>query len=285
MTPKERIARIQKMEDSFNSIRKAVDNLEKALDGFDKLERRISELESYQESGQWLEDFEADERGALPEGLLRGVLSEDGLDGLLSDVNCIRARLASYSEEQEEIPDYNPALSTMSGYTVYDPLVNRKNDIPEEAGNYIVTLRARSAIPGNYPNIVMQEFEGKRVIYTGVSAKNLRGRIGHDHFAGHSSFSTFRISLGCLMGFPLIHRDRVPDGKHYRFSPENETELSQWMKENLIVYHKPSMYFEDIETMLILALNPPLNLDKNDSPVNAGFREHLKDLRSRRPAL
>ena len=57
------------------------------------------------------------------------------------------------------------------------------------------------------------------------------------------------------------------------------------MKENLIAYHKPSMYYEDIETMLILALNPPLNLDKNDSPVNAGFREHLKDLCSRRPAL
>ena len=285
MTPNERIARIQKMEDSFGSVRKAVDDLEKALDGFDKLERRIQELESYQESGEWLEDFEADERGELPRDLLRGVLSEDGLDGLLSDVNCLRARLASYSDEQEEIPDYNPALSTMSGYTVYDPLVNKKNEIPEEAGNYIVTLRAGSTIPGNYPDVVMREFEGKRVIYTGVSTKYLRGRIGHDHFTGHSSFSTFRISLGCLMGFPLIHRDRIPDRKHYRFSPENEATLSQWMKENLIVYHKPSMYYEDIETMLILALNPPLNLEKNAAPVNAGFREHLKGLRSRRPAL
>lgn len=169
MTPKERIARIQKMEDSFNSVRKAVDDLEKALDGFDKLERRIQELESYQESGEWLEDFEADERWELPRDLLRGLLSEDGLDDLLSDVNCIRARLASYSEEQEVIPDYNPALSTMSGYTVYDPLVNKKNEIPEEAGNYIVTLRAGSTIPGNYPDVVMREFEGKRVIYTGVS--------------------------------------------------------------------------------------------------------------------
>lgn len=285
MTPQERIARIQKMEDSFNKARKAVDDLEKALDGFDRLERRIQELESYQKSGVWLEDFEADERGELPRDLLRGVLSEDGLDSLLSDVNCLRARLASYSEEQEEIPDFNPALSILSGYTVFDPLVNQKKDLPQEAGNYIVTLRAGSTIPGNCPDVVMQEFEGKRVIYTGVSAKNLRGRIGHDHFTGHSSFSTFRISLGCLMGFPLIHRDRIPDGKHYRFSQENEAALSQWMKENLIVYHKPSMYYEDIETMLILALNPPLNLDKNDAPVNAGFREHLKDLRSRRPAL
>ncbi|MBQ9310136.1 MAG: hypothetical protein IJ222_04650 [Bacteroidales bacterium] len=75
-----------------------------------------------------------------------------------------------------------------------------------------------------------------------------RGRTGHDHFTGHSSFSTFRISLRCLMGFPLIHRNRVPDGKHYRFTQENEAELSRWMKENLIVYHKPSMYYEDIET-------------------------------------
>ncbi|MBQ9310541.1 MAG: DUF4298 domain-containing protein [Bacteroidales bacterium] len=81
------------MEDSFNSVRTAVDKLEKALEDFDTLECRIRELESYQQSGEWLEDFEADERGELPARLLRGVLSEDGLDDLLSDVNRISARI------------------------------------------------------------------------------------------------------------------------------------------------------------------------------------------------
>ena len=42
------------------------------------------ELTAYYESGQWLQDYEADERGELPRNLKRGVLSQDGLWELLS---------------------------------------------------------------------------------------------------------------------------------------------------------------------------------------------------------
>ena len=42
-----------------------------------------AELEDYYESGQWLNDYEADERGELPRDLKRGVLSQDGLWELL----------------------------------------------------------------------------------------------------------------------------------------------------------------------------------------------------------
>ena len=41
-------------------------------------------LIAYYESGQWLKDYEADERGELPRNLKRGVLSQDGLWELLS---------------------------------------------------------------------------------------------------------------------------------------------------------------------------------------------------------
>ena len=41
------------------------------------------ELVEYYESGQWLRDYEADERGELPRDLKRGVLSQDGLWDLL----------------------------------------------------------------------------------------------------------------------------------------------------------------------------------------------------------
>ena len=47
---------------------------------------KITELENYQESGQWLLDYECDERGGLPSDLKRGVLSEDMLYNLLCDV-------------------------------------------------------------------------------------------------------------------------------------------------------------------------------------------------------
>ena len=43
------------------------------------------ELREYYENGQWLRDYEADERGELPGDLKRGVLSQDGLWNLLNE--------------------------------------------------------------------------------------------------------------------------------------------------------------------------------------------------------
>lgn len=42
-------------------------------------------LEAYYTSGQWREDYEADERGELPPDLKRGVLSQDALYDLLEE--------------------------------------------------------------------------------------------------------------------------------------------------------------------------------------------------------
>ena len=41
-------------------------------------------LEAYYTSGEWQEDYEADERGEFPPDLKRGVLSQDALYDLLS---------------------------------------------------------------------------------------------------------------------------------------------------------------------------------------------------------
>ena len=56
---------------------------------FDRaVETRIisAELRDYYSGGQWLRDYEADERGELPEDLKRGVLSQDGLWNLLEEL-------------------------------------------------------------------------------------------------------------------------------------------------------------------------------------------------------
>ena len=55
-------------------------------EAFYNIREKIAELENYQESGQWLLDYESDERGELPSDLKRGVLSEDMLYNLLCDV-------------------------------------------------------------------------------------------------------------------------------------------------------------------------------------------------------
>jgi phosphoglycolate phosphatase len=50
---------------------------------FDRVQADLNQLKEYQESGQWLEDFEADERGEIPQDIKRGILSEDALYNLL----------------------------------------------------------------------------------------------------------------------------------------------------------------------------------------------------------
>lgn len=50
-----------------------------------KMEEHYNALKEYMESGLWLSDYEADERGELPPELKRGVLSQDGLYDLLGE--------------------------------------------------------------------------------------------------------------------------------------------------------------------------------------------------------
>ena len=45
----------------------------------------MAALSTYYSSGEWLEDYEADERGEFPHDLKRGVLSQDGLYNLLEE--------------------------------------------------------------------------------------------------------------------------------------------------------------------------------------------------------
>ena len=89
----QRIVRIIDMEDRFNSINQLLANIEEDLDDYDDIHGFIPELKEYMDSGQWREDYEADERGELPEWLLRGVLSEDGLYNMLEDVKRIKERV------------------------------------------------------------------------------------------------------------------------------------------------------------------------------------------------
>ena len=69
--PLERIKRVEKYERLFDEVGTGADP------------EKLSQLEEYYSSGQWLEDYEADERGELPPDMKRGVLSQDALYNLL----------------------------------------------------------------------------------------------------------------------------------------------------------------------------------------------------------
>lgn len=81
-----RVQRIARMEEYFDTLCKAVEKDAESVKRDTALRSVFEELTAYYENGQWLADYEADEQGLLPSGLRRGVLSQDGLYNLLSEI-------------------------------------------------------------------------------------------------------------------------------------------------------------------------------------------------------
>ena len=82
----EQIERIRQMELRMKRVAKAVVKLSAALENYESVQEDIAALEQYYGSEAWKQDLADDEAGLLPADLKRGVLSEDGIWNLLSDV-------------------------------------------------------------------------------------------------------------------------------------------------------------------------------------------------------
>ncbi len=97
MSPKEKameqINRIQKMEKRLGHASQVVKKLAAALDDYIETQEDIRALESYYGSDEWKKDLADDEAHRLPEGLKRGVLSEDAIWNMLEDYRIVKARM------------------------------------------------------------------------------------------------------------------------------------------------------------------------------------------------
>ncbi len=87
VTDERMINRICQMEKYFDDVLLALKYNPKSINTDDELQKMILDLKNYSANGQWLEDYEADERGELPKELKRGVLSQDGLHNLLCELH------------------------------------------------------------------------------------------------------------------------------------------------------------------------------------------------------
>jgi len=87
------VRRIRQMERRFVRVATSVKRLSTALDQFEAVQDDLAVLDQYYSSDEWREDFAADEAGLLPEGLKRGVLSEDGIWNLLSDCRDLKSKI------------------------------------------------------------------------------------------------------------------------------------------------------------------------------------------------
>ena len=85
--------RVKKMESYLDEAGAAIAELAEAMDRYEKTESKYYKLEDYYGRKKWMDDFEADEAGKLPDGLKRGVLSEDAVYDLITDHRALMARL------------------------------------------------------------------------------------------------------------------------------------------------------------------------------------------------
>lgn len=77
------LARVREMEDRYDELTRVLAGLDEAISEYKTFLPDLEALREYMESGQWKQDFEADEAGRIPAEVKRGVLSEDGLYELL----------------------------------------------------------------------------------------------------------------------------------------------------------------------------------------------------------
>ena len=89
MDKQARIERISQMEERFDGVARMLGELDEAIGKYIDNKDGLAALKDYLDSGQWKEDYEADEAGLLPKDLKRGVLSQDGLYDLLQEADRI----------------------------------------------------------------------------------------------------------------------------------------------------------------------------------------------------
>ena len=164
----------------------------------------------------------------------------------------------------------------------FEPNKDLESVIPDTCGNYIICLKKQSELPKSEYNVEFQTFDNLKVVYTGIAGKSLKKRDYRQHFKGNAGSSTLRKSLGVLLGYKLIPRDKNPESRKTKFDLKDESELSEWMNLNLVMYFLPNSDFDDLENQLIDKLNPPLNLSKNKNLINESFRKNLSKLRNNR---
>jgi len=84
--PAETLERIGRMEEYYDTLCAALKQPPHMLRDDETMRSMLESLAAYYEGGQWLADYELDERGLLPSWVKRGVLSEDGVYNLLSEI-------------------------------------------------------------------------------------------------------------------------------------------------------------------------------------------------------
>ena len=83
----EAINRIRRMEACFDRLQSIADEDAETLREDVVSREMLQTLTQYYESGQWLQDYELDEKGMLPQDMKRGILAQDAVYDFLDRIN------------------------------------------------------------------------------------------------------------------------------------------------------------------------------------------------------
>lgn len=96
----DQLLRISAMEAVLQRAKPVLEDLERDLDRLEQLAPGLRALAQYYGSPAWRQDFADDEAGRLPEGLLRGVLSEDEVYDLLEALRALQRRMEELVQKE-----------------------------------------------------------------------------------------------------------------------------------------------------------------------------------------
>lgn len=100
---KQQIKRIEEMENCLDRCFETYRKLQDALNAYEETENCFQKLTDYYEGSLWKKDFEAYERGELPQDLKCGVLSEDAVYNLLDDMKELKKQAEKILEQHRDI--------------------------------------------------------------------------------------------------------------------------------------------------------------------------------------
>ncbi len=96
------VERIEYLEKIYDEVENAFKNNACFFED-EVIQKKVSLLTQYMESGQWLRDYSLDEKGELPKDLKRGILSEDGLYNLICDIEQSKRKKSGFLGKMKQI--------------------------------------------------------------------------------------------------------------------------------------------------------------------------------------
>lgn len=109
----DRDARINRMSEAFNRLSEVSAVLTENAEELEGIAGDVDLLKDYLVSGNWMKDFEADERGELGPDVNRSVLSEDGLYDLLNELEELMHTFVRLTDRFAADPELEEKLQEM----------------------------------------------------------------------------------------------------------------------------------------------------------------------------